>query len=113
TVWVEALSRKSVPAVSDFRPRPFGLKVTPVIVEVDLPVSSNTSFRESPFSRLTPLKDASCAVVVICVMIWLYWLTSDERVACDTGSATAAVTAPKVAVPETSTEVEEPAGGAA
>src|SRR6202035_2588541 len=43
TVLVVALSRKSVPAVSDFRPRPAGPKVTPVIVEVDLPVSSNTS----------------------------------------------------------------------
>ena len=81
---------KSVPEVSAFRPRPAGLKVTPLIVEVDLPVSSNTSFSESPFSRLMPLKDASCAVVVICVMIWLYWVTSDARVACDTASATAA-----------------------
>jgi hypothetical protein len=69
-VWT--LSVKSVPAVSDFRPRPFGSKVTPVIVDVDLPVSLNTSFSVSPFSRLTPLKDASCAVVVICWMIWLY-----------------------------------------
>ena len=70
-----------------------------MIVEVDLPVSSNTSFSVSPFSRLMPLKEASCAVVVICVMIWLYWLTSDERVACDTASATGAAAAPNVAVP--------------
>src|SRR5207248_9442312 len=72
TVLVEVLSRKSVPEVSAFRPRPAGLKVTPLIVEVDLPVSSNTSFSVSPLSRLTPLNDESCAVVVICVMIWLY-----------------------------------------
>src|ERR1700716_2146502 len=72
TVLVTMLSMKSLPAVSAARPRPAGLKVTPAIVEVDLPVSSNTSFSESPFSRLTPLKDASCAVVVICVRIWLY-----------------------------------------
>ena len=104
---------KSVPEVSAARPRPAGLNVTPLIVDVDLPVSLNTSFSESPFNRLMPLKDASCAVVVICEMIWLYWVTRFARVACDTGSATAAVTAPKVAVPDTSTEVEEPAGGAA
>ncbi len=60
------LSMKSLPAVRVFRPRPAGLKVTPVIVEVDLPVSSNTSFSELPFNRLMPLKDESCAVVVIC-----------------------------------------------
>src|SRR4029077_11004229 len=113
TLLVEKLSMKSVPAVSGFRPRPGGLKVTPAIVDVDLPVSSNTSFSESPFKRLMPLKDAACAVVVICVMIWLLRLTRFARVACDTASVTAAVTAPKVAEPDTSTEVEEPAGGAA
>src|SRR5205823_1397448 len=90
TVLVEVLSRKSVPEVSAFRPRPAGLKVTPLIVEVDLPVSSNTSFSVSPLSRLTPLNDASCAVVVICVMIWLYCATRPARVFCDTGSATGA-----------------------
>src|SRR5437016_3178303 len=72
TVLVPALSMKSVPEVSAARPRPAGLNVTPLIVDVDLPVSLNTSLSESPFNRLMPLKDASCAVVVICVMIWLY-----------------------------------------
>src|SRR6266478_4505687 len=52
TLLVALLSTKSVPAVSAFRPRPPGLKVTPVIVEVDFPVSSNTSFSVSPLSRL-------------------------------------------------------------
>src|SRR5689334_8621612 len=86
TLLVVLLSMKSLPAVRFDSPRPAGLKVTPVIVELDLPVSSNTSFSESPFKRLTPLKDESCAVVVICVRIWLYWVTSEERVFCDTGS---------------------------
>src|SRR6476660_1560536 len=63
-----------------------------VIVEVDLPVSLNTSFSVSPLSRLTPLKDESCAVVVICWMIWLYWATRLERAVCDTASAVGAVT---------------------
>src|ERR1700756_5193345 len=96
TLLVVLLSMKSVPAVSVDRPRPVGLNVTPVIVVLDLPVSSNTSFNWSPLSRLMPLKEASCAVVVICVRIWLYWVTSDERVLCDTGSATGAVPAPNV-----------------
>ena len=52
-----------------------------------MPVSLNTSFSVSPFSRLTPLKDASCAVVVICWMIWLYWATRLARAVCDTVSA--------------------------
>src|SRR3981081_4576080 len=34
-----------------------------------------------------PLKDESCAVVVICVMMVLYWLTRLERMACEAGSA--------------------------
>src|SRR6476660_10587207 len=113
TTLVEALSTKAVPEVSAARPRPAGLNVTPEIVDVDLPGSLNTSLSESPFNRLMPLKDASCAVVVICEMIWLYWRTRFARVDCDTASTTAAVTEPKVAVPDTSTEVEEPAGGAA
>ena len=61
----ELLSRKSEPAASVDRPRPASLKVTPVMLSVDLPVSLNVSFRVSPPSRLTPLNDASCAVVVI------------------------------------------------
>src|SRR5438876_1144103 len=108
TALVEELSRKSVPEVSAARPRPVGLKVTPVIVEVDLPVSLNTSFSVSPFNRLMPLKDASCAVVVICVRIWLYWLTRDARVACDTASATGATAAPNVAVPGVEPTVTAP-----
>src|SRR5579871_2190398 len=80
TLLVVLLSMKSVPAVRLDRPRPAGLNVTPEIVSVDLPVSSNTSFSSSPLSRLTPLKEASCAVVVICVRIWLYWVTRLARV---------------------------------
>src|SRR5436190_604862 len=71
----EALSRKSVPATSGARPRPAALKVTPLMVRVDLPVSLKVSLRSSPFSRLMPLNEESCAVVVICVMTLLYWAT--------------------------------------
>src|ERR1700682_5655846 len=71
----EALSRKSVPEVSEARPRPAGLKVTPLMFRVDLPVSLKVSLRSSPFSRLIPLNEASCAVVEICWMTLLYWLT--------------------------------------
>src|SRR5207302_1259947 len=66
TLPVRTLSVKSVPGTSELNPRPFGLNVTPAIVRVDLPVSSNTSFSELPSSRLMPLKEASCAVVVSC-----------------------------------------------
>jgi hypothetical protein len=66
TLPVSTLSMKSVPGASGARPRPFGLKVTPAIVRVDLPVSLKISFSELPSSRLMPLKDASCAVVLIC-----------------------------------------------
>src|SRR5690349_12758805 len=59
TALVEALSMKSVPDVSEARPRPAGLNVTPLMVDVDLPVSLNTSLSESPFNRLMPLKDES------------------------------------------------------
>src|SRR5262245_5196096 len=75
TLLVAPLSMKSVPAVSVDRPRPAGLKLTPVMLRVDLPVSLNTSFSVSPESRLTPLNEASCEVVVICWMMLLYWLT--------------------------------------
>src|SRR6516164_9667603 len=68
----EVLSRKSVPAVNVLRPRPAALKVTPEMFRLDLPVSLKVSFRLSPFSRLTPLKDESCAVVVICWTTVLY-----------------------------------------
>src|SRR3954453_23552438 len=71
-VFAEGLSRKSVPVVNEPRPRPAGLNVTPLRVKVDLPVSLKVSFRSSPFSRLMPLNDASCAVVSICVMMLLY-----------------------------------------
>src|SRR5260370_669818 len=58
------------------------------MLSVDLPVSLNVSLRLSPLSRLIPLKEASCAVVVICAMILLYWLTRLARMACEEGSAT-------------------------
>src|SRR5271154_4709702 len=66
TPLAELLSRKSVPAASVERPRPASLEVPPVMLSVDLPVSLNVSFSVSPFNRLTPLKDESCAVVLIC-----------------------------------------------
>src|SRR5947207_1255615 len=95
----EALSRKSVPATSGARPRPAAFKVTPLMVRVDLPVSLKVSLRSSPFSRLMPLNEDSCAGVVICVMTLLYWLTGLARIICEPGSATGAATAPKVNVP--------------
>ena len=60
------------------------------MLSVDLPVSLKVSLRLSPFSRLMPLKDASCAVVVICAMMSLYWLTRLARMACEAASATGA-----------------------
>src|SRR2546421_12698279 len=95
----ELLSRKSVPGTSVLRPRPVALKVTPGMLRVDLPVSLKISLRLSPFSRLMPLKDASWAVVLICVMMLLYWLTRFARIVCDAGSTTGGATAPKVKVP--------------
>ena len=61
TSWAFAdeLSRKSVPDVSEARPRPAALKVTPLMFRVDLPVSLKVSLRSSPFSRLMPLNEAS------------------------------------------------------
>src|SRR6266481_3759641 len=61
----ELLSRKSVPWVRFERPRPARLKETPVMLNVDFPVSLNVSFKVSPFNRLTPLNDASSDVVLI------------------------------------------------
>src|ERR1700732_5479994 len=87
----ELLSRKSLPAVSGERLRPAVLKVTPVIASFEAPVSSNVRLRVSPFSRLTPLKDESCAVVLICCSTLLYWATRLARVACEFGSATGPV----------------------
>src|SRR5713101_9892379 len=84
----EALSRKSVPPTSEARPRPAALKVTPLMVRVDLPVSLKVSLRSSPFSRLMPLNEASCDVVVICWMTLLYWLTRLARMVCEAASAT-------------------------
>src|SRR5438876_5066997 len=95
----EALSRKSVPGTSEARPRPAALKVTPLMVRVDLPVSLKVSLRSSPFSRLMPLNEASCAVVVICVMTLLYWLTRLARMVCEAASASGWPAAPKVNVP--------------
>src|ERR1700709_750483 len=69
------------------------------MLRVDLPVSLKVSLRSSPFNRLMPLKDESCAVVVICVMMLLYWLTRLARMVCEAGSATGGATAPNVRVP--------------
>src|SRR3954454_2218121 len=104
----ELLSRKSVPEVSKARPRPAALKVTPLMFSVDLPVSLKVSLRSSPFKRLMPLNDASCEVVVICVMMLLYWLTRLARMVCDAGSATGTVAAPNDAVPGVAPVVTTP-----
>src|SRR5713226_8304544 len=98
-LFAEALSRKSVPATSEARPRPAALKVTPLMFRVDLPVSLKVSLRSSPFSRLMPLNEESCDVVVICWMTLLYWATRLARMVCEAASATGAATAPKVNVP--------------
>src|SRR6266403_3114439 len=84
----EALSRKSVPATSGARPRPAASKVTPWMFRMDLPVSLKVSLRSSPFSRLMPLNEASCEVVVICVMTLLYWVTRLARMASNAAAAT-------------------------
>src|SRR3954447_26408493 len=86
TLLVAALSMKSVPCSRPARPRPFELKVTPVMLRLDLAVSSNTSLSWSPLSRLTPLNDESTEVVSICESMLLYWDTRLERVAWATAS---------------------------
>src|SRR5450631_610090 len=86
----ELLSRKSVPWVRFERPRPARLKETPVMLSVDFPVSLNVSFNVSPFNRLTPLNDASWAVVLIWFTTSLYCATRPFRLACEFGSATGA-----------------------
>ena len=96
TLLVEALSMKSVPCVRFDRPRPAELKVTPVMFRVDLPVSLNTSLSWSPFSRLTPLNEESCEVVLICARTLLYWVTRLARVAWALASATGAEAVEKV-----------------
>ena len=90
TLLAELLSRKSVPAVRVERPRPASLKVTPEIDSVEVPVSSNVRSRVSPFNRLMPLNEESCAVVLICCRTLLYCATRLARVACEFGSATGA-----------------------
>jgi hypothetical protein len=64
-----------------------------------LPVSLKISFSELPSKRLMPLNDASCAVVLICSMTWLYWLTSVARAVCDTASGTGATIVPPTPPP--------------
>src|SRR3954467_15137596 len=75
---------------------------------VDLPVSLKVSLRSSPFNRLMPLKEASCDVVVIWVMMLLYWPTRLERRVCGAGWATGGVAAPKVAEPGVEPTVTAP-----
>src|SRR5215831_6349489 len=69
---------------------PPALKMTPWMFRVERPVSLNTRFSVSPFRRLMPLNEESCAVVLICASRLLYWLTRLARVACASGSATGA-----------------------
>src|ERR1700730_7469242 len=81
TLLVALLSMKSVPTTRLERPRPGALNVVPVMLSVEEPVSLNTSFSESPFNRLMPLNEESCAVVVICDRMLLYCEISPARVA--------------------------------
>src|SRR5882757_5633440 len=97
-LFAEALSRKSVPLVNEARPRPAASKVTPWMFRVDLPVSLKVSLRLSPFSRLMPLNEESCAVVVICWMTLLYWLTRLARMVCEAASASGLPAAPPVGI---------------
>ena len=69
------------------------MKVTPVMLSVDLPVSLKISFSVSPFKRLMPLNDESCAVVLICWRTLLYCAIRLARVACEFGSTTGALAA--------------------
>ena len=75
-----------MPAIRFDRPRPAPLNVMPVMLSVEVPVSLNTSFSVSPFNRLTPLNEESCAVVLICCSMLLYCATRPARVACAAGS---------------------------
>src|ERR1700676_4602073 len=68
------------------------------MLSVDLPVSLKVSFRSSPNNRLMPLNEESCAVVVICAMMLLYWATRLARVVCEIGSASGAPAVPRVGV---------------
>src|SRR5580698_1392512 len=88
TLLVALLSMKSVPTVRLERPRPAELKFAPVMLSVEVPVSLNTSFSVSPFSRLMPLNEESCAVVVICDRMLLYCEIRPARVAWAFGSTT-------------------------
>src|SRR4051812_11442048 len=95
------LSMKSTPAINVGRPRPTGVSCVPVMLSVDFPVSLNTNLSVSPASRLTPLKDASCEVVVICAMTLLYCATRLARAACEVRSATGGAAVVKVSAPVT------------
>src|SRR5262249_13308539 len=99
TLLVAPLSMKSVPSTRLLRPRPAELKVTPLMLRVDFPVSLNTSFSVSPFSRLTPLNEESCEVVSICARMLLYCCTRLARAACATGSWTGGWGVVKVSLP--------------
>ena len=90
TALAELLSRKSVPVFRVDRPSPASLKVTPAIASFEAPVSSKVRLRVSPFKRLMPLNEESCAVVLIFCRTWLYCATRLARVACEFGSATGA-----------------------
>src|SRR6202011_1949903 len=68
------------------------------MLSVDLPVSLKVSFRSSPNSRLMPLNEESCDVVVICAMMLLYWATRLARGVCEFGSASGAPAGPPVGV---------------
>ena len=85
------------------------MKLTPVMLRVDLPVSLKVSFSVSPFSRLTPLNEASCAVVVICARMLLYWVTRLARTACAVASATGADAVEKVSALVTVPPIAPPA----
>src|ERR1700733_4528524 len=65
TVLAELLSRKSVPLLRFDSERPASFKTEPWIASFEAPVSSNVKLRVSPFRRLMPLNEESCAVVLM------------------------------------------------
>ena len=99
TLLVEALSMKSVPAVSAARPRPAGLKVTPVDRRRRLAGFVEHQFQRVAVQQVDAVegrilrrgRDLRDDLVVLSDQ-------TTQRVACDTASATAAVTR-QVAVP--------------
>src|SRR5262249_56466046 len=95
---VGAWARGAGPAARLLSPRPDAVKLTPVRLSVEVAFSLKTSLRVSPFSRLTPLNEESCAVVVIWLRMLLNCDTRPARADEDVGSATGAAAVVKLSV---------------